>query len=70
LGLELLSLLLKEVDSIAEAHHVGSHHVRKHIGEAERRHLVVVTTRRSAKLLQTGELSLGLSKILCEVVGV
>ena len=30
---------------------------------------MVVTTGRSAELLQTGKLSLGLGKILCEVVG-
>ena len=69
MGLELLSLLLKEVDPATETHHVGSHHIRKHIGEAEGRHLVVVTTGRSAELLQTGELSLSLSEILREVVG-
>ena len=64
LRLELLMLLLEQVDSTkTHAHHVGSHHVWKHIWEAEGRHLVVMTTSSSTELLETLELSLSLGKI-------
>ena len=69
LGLELLSLLLQEVDPTAETHHIGSHHVRKHVRETEGRHLVVMTARGSTELLQAGKLSLSLSEILRKIVG-
>lgn len=64
LRLELLLLLLEQVKtSKAKAHHICGHHVGQHVREAERRHLVVMSTRRSTELLKALKLSLRLSKI-------
>ena len=57
-------LLLQKVHATkAKTHHVRSHHVGEHIGEAEGRHLVVMTTSSSAELLQALKLGLSLCKI-------
>lgn len=64
LRLELLVLLLEDVHAAeAEAHHVRRHHVGEHVGEAERRHLVVMTASSGTELLQTLELCLCLRKV-------
>ena len=64
LRLELLLLLLQQIDATkTKTHHVCGHHVREHIREAERGHLLVVAASGLAELLETLELRLSLRKI-------
>jgi hypothetical protein len=60
--LELLLLLLQDIQSTTEAHHVRSHHIRQHVGETKRSHLLVMTASGSTELLETLELGLSLSE--------
>ena len=65
-NLELLLLLNEVVAANTETHHVRSHHVGQHVGEAERRKLLVVATRCCTELLQAVELGLSLRKLCRE----
>jgi hypothetical protein len=62
-NLELLLLLLQDIQPSAKAHHVRGHHIRQHVGEAKRGHLLVVATGGGTELLQTLELGLSLSEL-------